>query len=166
MTLCRMVLDGQKNIGANSGFVAASVIDPEGNIVRAVANNIGGKNGWRHGERNAIDKYISKYKDIPPGCVVVTNLSPCNSAVSGSRFGSNCTDYLLQHGINDVYCGFVDFKQGSTDPRLNLVVTQNASIHSLCEKIALMHLPKELFNKTNNIKDKPSSLENRLSTRR
>jgi hypothetical protein len=61
------------------------------------------------------------------------------------RDGPSCADLLNEHGIQKVYCGYIDPTQhdGAEDNReYNLVETQNKELRSRCEAFADTFLDK------------------------
>lgn len=135
--LCELVVEGQKK-DQDLGMVAAAVLDPDDNCV--VGINYPTQDGRRvHAERAAIDSYTARFGPVPPGSIVVTTLSPCNQDMA-ERAGESCQDLLDQHGIDSVYCGYVDPTQES-----HLVgLTANKKIQALCKSFADTFLKDKL----------------------
>ena len=132
--LCEAVIAGQKTDTDTYGMVAAAVLDPDNNLVIGV--NSPAKDGTRrHAERVAIDKYTSKYGDIPKGSIVLTTLSPCSEHMD-ERYGESCTDLLNQHNVKKVYCGYIDPTQEEEARDFNIMETENGSIRALCKTFA------------------------------
>ena len=135
--LCSLVIQGQQK-GQDLGMVAAAVLDPIDNCV--VGINYPAKNGKRvHAERAAIDSYTARFGPVPPNSIVITTLSPCNQDMD-SRAGESCQDLLDQHGIDSVYCGYVDPTQESHQVGL----TANKKIQTLCKAFADTFLKDKL----------------------
>jgi len=132
---CAMIERGQQKDPERYGMVAACVIDPDNRHVYGI--NLPGADGRRrHAERVAIDKYIKQYGDIPPGSIVVTTLSPCNSPMD-ERAGESCKDLLNSAGIHKVYCGYVDPTQhDDADADFVVGLTQNDALWESCKAFA------------------------------
>lgn len=128
--LCSMIIQGQRQNPDYYGMVAAAVVDPENNIVRAVNHFDDSTDRRVHAERAAIDAYKQKYGELPPGCAVVTTLSPCSEDMD-ERYGESCQQLLDDLGITDVYCGYQDPTQDS-----GYTVTTNKKIQQLCQAFA------------------------------
>lgn len=134
--LCELVIDGQKK-NKDLGMVAAAVLDPNDNCV--VGINYPTKSGRRvHAERAAIDSYTARFGPVPPGSIVITTLSPCNQDMA-ERSGESCEDLLALHGIDTVYCGYVD----PTQEPGQVGVTANKKIQALCKTFADTFLDPE-----------------------
>lgn len=134
--LCELVIDGQKK-NQDLGMVAAAVLDPNDNCV--VGINYPTKDNKRvHAERAAIDSYTARFGPIPPNSIVITTLSPCDKPME-NRVGESCADLLAQHGIDTVYCGYVDPTQ---DPE-QVGLTANKKIQALCKAFADTFLDPE-----------------------
>jgi hypothetical protein len=78
------------------------------------------------------------------------------------RDGPSCADLLNEHGIQKVYCGYIDPTQhdGAEDNReYNLVETSNKELRSRCEAFADTFLDKvhENFANGKNPQDKGDS---------
>lgn len=135
--LCEVVVQGQKE-NPELGMVAAAVLDPEGNCVTGI--NYPAPDGRRvHAERAAIENYTDRFGPIPPNSIVITTLSPCNQHMD-ERAGESCQDLLDQHGIDSVYCGYVDPTQESHQVGL----TANKKIQALCRAFADTFLKDKL----------------------
>jgi len=128
--LCEMVLAGQQKDSEYFGMVAACVICPDG--TRTFGINHATKNGLRvHAERAALDRTPNP----GPECIVVTTLSPCNTARvpdHRERYGEDCQQLLDDFGIEHVYCGY---KNPEEDPDTS-IETKNAKILELCKRFA------------------------------
>lgn len=135
--LCELIIEGQHK-NRDLGMVAAAVLDPDDNCV--VGINYPTKDGKRvHAERAAIDSYTARFGPIPPNSIVITTLSPCNRDMD-ERSGESCQDLLDQHGIDSVYCGYVDPTQESHQVGL----TANKKIQALCKAFADTFLKDKL----------------------
>jgi pyrimidine deaminase RibD-like protein len=123
-------------------MVAAGILPLKGEYMARL--NRPGENGRTHAEHAVIEDFIKKYGSIPEGSVCITTLSPCNTPMD-ERDGPSCEDMLNEHGIQKVYCVYIDPTQhdGAEDNReYNLVETQNKEIRSRCEKFADTFLDK------------------------
>ena len=138
--LCSMIIDGQKQNPDYYGMVAAAVIDPEGNVVKAVNHFDDGTDKRIHAERAAIEEYKSQYGELPEGCAVVTTLSPCSESMD-DRYRESCEQLLKELGITDIYCGYQDPTQDS-----GYTVTNNAKIQELCKAFADTFLDDQQLN--------------------
>ena len=139
--LCDLVEKGQAS-GKDFGMVAAGILPLKGEYMARL--NRPGKNGRIHAEHAVIEDFIKKYGSIPEGSVIITTLSPCNTPMD-ERDGPSCADLLNEHGIQKVYCGYIDPTQhdGAEDDReYNLVETQNKELRSRCEAFADTFLDK------------------------
>ena len=139
--LCDLVERGQDS-GKDFGMVAAGILPLKGDYMARL--NRPGKNGRIHAEHAVIEDFIKKYGSIPEGSVIITTLSPCNTAMD-ERDGPSCADLLNEHGIQKVYCGYIDPTQhdGAEDNReYNLIETQNKDLRSRCETFADTFLDK------------------------
>jgi len=139
--LCDLVEKGQQS-GKDFGMVAAGILPLKGDYMARL--NRPGKNGRTHAEHAVIEDFIKKYGSIPEGSVIITTLSPCNTPMD-ERDGPSCADLLNEHGIQKVYCGYIDPTQhdGAEDNReYNLVETQNKELRTRCEKFADTFLDK------------------------
>ena len=139
--LCDLVERGQDS-GKDFGMVAAGILPLKGDYMARL--NRPGKNGRIHAEHAVIEDFIKKYGSIPEGSVIITTLSPCNTAMD-ERDGPSCADLLNEHGIQKVYCGYIDPTQhdGAEDNReYNLIETQNKDLRSRCEAFADTFLDK------------------------
>ena len=135
--LCQMVIAGQKSDPHRWGMVAAAVIDPKNQISSGV-NYYDTRTGNRvHAERAALDAYLEKYGENPPGgSIVVTTCSPCSADSMDGRYGQSCTDLINQSGIRKVYAGFEDPTQSESNRQFNIEITNNSQIQKLCERFA------------------------------
>lgn len=134
--LCELVVEGQKE-NQDLGMVAAAVLDPEDNCVTGI--NYPSKDGRVHAERAAINNYIDRFGPVPPNSIVITTLSPCNRDMD-ERAGESCQDLLDQHGIDSVYCGYVD----PTQDQHQVGLTANKKIQTLCKAFADTFLKDKL----------------------
>jgi len=138
--LCKMILDAQQKAPEQFGLVAAAVIDPEQNCVLDVNYTQGDQHV--HAERAAIEKYQSLHGKLPPGCTIVTTLSPCSQAMA-ERVGSSCQDLLNQSRIATVYCGYMDPTQTADGAEFAIAETDNGKLKRLCSRIAHTFLDKQ-----------------------
>lgn len=139
--LCDLVEKGQRS-GKDFGMVAAGILPLKGDYMARL--NRPGENGRIHAEHAVIEDFVKKYGSIPEGSVIITTLSPCNTAMD-ERDGPSCADLLNEHGIQKVYCGYIDPTQhdGAEDNRqYNLVETQNKELRTRCEQFADTFLDK------------------------
>jgi len=139
--LCDLVEKGQTS-GKDFGMVAAGILPLKGDYMARL--NRPGENGRTHAEHAVIEDFIKKYGSIPEGSVCITTLSPCNTPMD-ERDGPSCEDLLNEHGIQKVYCGYIDPTQhgGAEDDReYNLVETQNKELRSRCQAFADTFLKK------------------------
>jgi len=133
--LCDLVEKGQQS-GKDFGMVAAGILPLKGDYMARL--NRPGENGRTHAEHAVIEDFIKKYGSIPEGSVCITTLSPCNTPMD-ERDGPSCADLLNEHGIQKVYCGYIDPTQhdGAEDNReYNLIETQNKELRTRCEAFA------------------------------
>jgi pyrimidine deaminase RibD-like protein len=156
--LCDLVEKGQAS-GKDFGMVAAGILPLKGDYMARL--NRPGENGRIHAEHAVIEDFIKKYGSIPEGSVIITTLSPCNTPMD-ERDGPSCADLLNEHGIQKVYCGYIDPTQhdGAEDNReYNLVETSNKELRSRCEAFADTFLDKvhENFANGKNPQDKGDS---------
>jgi pyrimidine deaminase RibD-like protein len=139
--LCDLVERGQQS-KHDFGMVAAGILPLKGEYMARL--NRPGKDGRIHAEHAVIEDFVKKYGSIPEGSVIITTLSPCNTPMD-ERDGPSCADLLNEHGIQKVYCGYIDPTQhdGSEDNReYNLVETQNKELRTRCEAFADTFLDK------------------------
>jgi pyrimidine deaminase RibD-like protein len=139
--LCDLVEKGQDS-NKDFGMVAAGILPLKGDYMARL--NRPGKDGRIHAEHAVIEDFIKKYGSIPEGSVIITTLSPCNTPMD-ERDGPSCADLLNKHGIQKVYCGYIDPTQhdGAEDNReYNLVETSNKELRSRCEAFADTFLDK------------------------
>lgn len=139
--LCDLVEKGQAS-GKDFGMVAAGILPLKGDYMARL--NRPGENGRTHAEHAVIEDFIKKYGSIPEGSVCITTLSPCNTPMD-ERDGPSCEDLLNEHGIQKVYCGYIDPTQhgGAEDDReYNLVETSNKELRSRCQAFADTFLKK------------------------
>ena len=133
--LCDLVEKGQRS-GRDFGMVSAGILPLKGDYMARL--NRPGNNGRIHAEHAVIEDFIKKYGSIPEGTVLITTLSPCNKHMD-ERDGPACADLINEHGIQKVYCGYIDPTQhhGSSDQReYNLVETQNKKLRGRCQAFA------------------------------
>jgi pyrimidine deaminase RibD-like protein/FMN phosphatase YigB (HAD superfamily) len=139
--LCDLVERGQAS-NKDFGMVAAGILPLKGDYMARL--NRPGKDGRIHAEHAVIEDFIKKYGSIPEGSVIITTLSPCNTPMD-ERDGPSCADLLNKHGIQKVYCGYIDPTQhdGAEDQReYNLVETMNKELRTRCEAFADTFLDK------------------------
>jgi pyrimidine deaminase RibD-like protein len=139
--LCDLVEKGQAS-GNDFGMVAAGILTLKHPYMARL--NRPGKDGRTHAEHAVIEDFIKKYGSIPEGSVIITTLSPCNTPMD-ERDGPSCADLLNKHGIQKVYCGYIDPTQhdGAEDQReYNLVETMNKELRTRCEAFADTFLDK------------------------
>jgi pyrimidine deaminase RibD-like protein len=140
--LCEMVVEGQYKKKLNLGVVAAAVLDPNNNCV--VGINYPTQDGRRvHGERAAIDSYVARFGEIPPGSIIITTCSPCTQSMD-ERFGINCSDLVDQVGVHKVYAGYKDPTQDFDNKRYHIEITRNKKIQALCKAFADTFLEESL----------------------
>ena len=131
---CAMIEHRQQKDPERYGMVAACVIDPDNRMIASTSVNHNGR--WIHAERMAINKYHKQHGDIPPGSIVVTTLSPCNSPMD-DRAGESCKDLLNSAGIHKAYCGYIDPTQHDDDDAdFTVGVTQNDDLWDSCKAFA------------------------------
>ena len=138
--LCGMILQGQKKNPDYYGMVAAAVVDPSGNVVKAVNHFDDSTDKRIHAERAAIEKYKAKHGELPKGCTVITTLSPCSNDMA-DRYGESCQELLDELGIEDVYCGYQDPTQDS-----GYTITKNKKLEELCKALADTFLDDQQLN--------------------
>jgi len=139
----QMINHGQKTDPERYGRVAACLIDSQGRYTYAI--NLPGPDGTRrHAERVAINKHLKRYKEIGPGAVMVTTLSPCVNHMT-ERYGEDCADLLADAGIERCYAGYQDpTQQPDVDYPFELEVTNNTDIFNTCKQIAQSFLPRTM----------------------
>lgn len=139
---CKLVIKGQQQDPERYGQVAACVIDPDNNFVYGI--NLPGPDGQRqHAERVAIDKYKKIHGSVPPGSIIVTTCSPCNSPMD-ERYGESCKDLLNSEGIHKVYAGYIDPTQhDDADADFVTQETKNDKLWGLCQLFAQTFLDNE-----------------------
>jgi pyrimidine deaminase RibD-like protein len=128
-----MVIKGQTNDPDFYGMVAAAVIDPTGRLATGINYLYG--NERIHAERAAIDNYEKKYGELPPNCIVVTTLSPCNQD-TGDIKEVTCTEVLNNKNIKIAYCGYRDPTQHREDNDFKILITKNEKLKQMCKKLA------------------------------
>jgi pyrimidine deaminase RibD-like protein len=120
------------------GLVSAAIMDPDDVIVFGV-NHVTKDGTRKHAERVAMENYQDKFGRIPPGCIIVTTLSPCSSDDMKERWGESCTLMLDRSPISKVYAGWADPTQIDTDhyrhKRFRVKSTKNPKLRELCKKI-------------------------------
>lgn len=131
--LCAKVVEGQRKDPEMYGMVAACVLDNDHNMVASTSTKEGGK--WKHAERNAMEKYQSKYGKIPEGSIIITTLSPCDGPMA-DRYKDSCTDLINDSIVKKVYCGYMDPSQHNDDFEFTVEDTTNKDIQKLCKKFA------------------------------
>ena len=131
--LCEKVIKGQEKAPDFYGMVAAAVIDPTGRLATGINYLYG--NERIHAERDAIDNYEKKYGELPPDCIVVTTLSPCNQD-TGDIKEITCTEVLNQKNIKIAYCGYKDPTQHRDDNDFKILITKNEKIEKMCKELA------------------------------
>jgi pyrimidine deaminase RibD-like protein len=131
--LCAKIVEGQRKDPEKYGMVAACVLDNDHNIVASTSTKEAGK--WKHAERNAIEKYQSKYGEIPEGSIIITTLSPCDGPMA-DRYEGSCTDLINNSIVKKVYCGYMDPSQHEEDFEFTVEDTANKDIQKLCKKFA------------------------------
>jgi pyrimidine deaminase RibD-like protein len=114
-------------------MVAAAVIDPTGKLATGINYLYG--NERIHAERDAIDNYEKKYGELPPDCIVVTTLSPCNQD-TGDIKEVTCTEVLNKKNIKIAYCGYKDPTQHKEDNDFTILITKNEKIEQMCKELA------------------------------
>jgi pyrimidine deaminase RibD-like protein len=132
--LCKLVIEGQKKDKERYGMVGACVLDTDNRKVFGL-NSPAPDGTRRHAERVAIEKYQSKYGDIPKGSIILTTLSPCSDEMD-ERYGESCTDVINQSGVRKVYCGYTDPTQDEEQREFNIEETVNSQIREMCKKFA------------------------------
>jgi pyrimidine deaminase RibD-like protein len=118
------------------GLVAAAILDPDNRVVFGV-NHITPEGTRKHAERVAIENYTERWGKIPPGCVMVTTLSPCSEYLD-ERWGESCTELINNSPIKKVYAGWSNVD--GDDPaikrkRFHLKTTRNKKLFQLCGMI-------------------------------
>lgn len=131
--LCALIIERQKKDPELFGMVAAAVVDNNGHIVSNTSYNKDNK--WVHAERAAINSYKIRHSDVPAGSIIVTTLSPCCKSMS-DRYGSNCTDFITDLGIETVYYGYYDPTQQIDHVAFDLIESDNPQIKELCKLFA------------------------------
>jgi pyrimidine deaminase RibD-like protein len=131
--LCEKVIKGQEEAPDFYGMVAAAVIDPTGKLATGINYLYG--NERIHAERDAIDNYEKKYGELPPDCIVVTTLSPCNQD-TGDIKEVTCTEVLNKKNIKIAYCGYKDPTQHKEDNDFTILITKNEKIEQMCKELA------------------------------
>lgn len=144
--LCAMVIEGKKQDPEKYGMVAAAVLDPDNNLVKAV--NYKTTQGRAHGELAAMEAYERKFGNIPTGSIIITTCSPCSEPMPVSeRDGPSCTELINNSSVRKVYCGFEDPAQNHSDryqhKKFHTECTKNPKIHELCHVFANTFLEHE-----------------------
>jgi pyrimidine deaminase RibD-like protein len=141
--LCDLVVQGQRDNPDYYGVVAAAVLDTNNRLVRALNHRQGSKDV--HGERAAMDLYVSKYGEIPSGSIVITTCSPCTEPMP-DRMGSSCQDLISSSNVHKVYAGYRDPSQQTSagNKTYHLQITQNKKIQALCKQFADTWLKNDL----------------------
>jgi pyrimidine deaminase RibD-like protein/FMN phosphatase YigB (HAD superfamily) len=131
--LCDLVERGQAS-DKDFGMVAAGILPLKGKYMARL--NRPGHDGKRvHAEHAVIEDFIKKYGEIPEGTVLLTTLSPCTKHLE-ERDGPSCSSLVEQHGIQKVYCGYIDPTQEADHRDYNLLETSNDSIRTKCKEFA------------------------------
>jgi pyrimidine deaminase RibD-like protein len=143
--LCEKVIKGQKEAPAFYGMVAAAVIDPTGHVATGVNYLYG--NERIHAERVAIDNYEKKYGELPPDCIIVTTLSPCNQD-TGDIKEITCTEVLNNKNIKIAYCGYKDPTQHRDNNDFKILITKNEKLEKMCKELADTFLKNQLKENT------------------
>jgi pyrimidine deaminase RibD-like protein len=143
VNLCDMVIQGQRDNPDYYGVVASAVLDPNNRLVQALNHKQGDKDV--HGERAAIDKYVSQYGDIPEGSIVITTCSPCTEPMP-ERVGASCRDLISSTPVHKVYAGYRGPSQqtGPGGKTYHLQITRNKKIQELCKRFADTWLKNQL----------------------
>jgi len=142
--LCDLIIQGQHKDPDYYGYVAAAILDPDGNYVQSI--NIPRQGKRVHAERAAIEKYQKQYGEIPNDSIIITTLSPCdekNDETADERWGESCSDLINHLGIREVYCGYRDPSQVVRHNHYRETVTDNAKIRKLCKQFASTFLDTE-----------------------
>ena len=80
--------------GADTGIVAAAIIEPTGLVAYATSLNEYG-DVYSHAEKNALDAFHAKYGRAPvEGSAAVVTLSPCALDDFPMRLGKSCSNRL------------------------------------------------------------------------
>jgi pyrimidine deaminase RibD-like protein len=143
--LYEKVMKGQEEAPDFYGMVAAAVIDPSGRLATGVNYLYG--NERIHAERDAIDNYEKKYGELPPDCIVVTTLSPCNQD-TGDIKEVTCTEVLNDKQIKIAYCGYKDPTQHRDDNDFTILITKNKKLEQKCKELADTFLKNKLDENT------------------
>lgn len=135
---CELVLEKQQQDSEFWGMVGACVLDHDNRAVFGVNHAV--SDGRRsHAERTAVDNYRKKYGKVPPGCIIITTLSPCSDPMD-ERYGESCTNLVNSLGIHKVYCGWEDPTQNHSDnylsKKFHVMETRNKKLQELCKKFA------------------------------
>jgi pyrimidine deaminase RibD-like protein len=139
--LCEKVIKGQEEAPDFYGMVAAAVIDPTGKLATGINYLYG--NERIHAERDAIDNYEKKYGELPPDCIVVTTLSPCNQD-TGDVKEITCTEVLNSKHVKIAYCGYRDPTQHREDNDFKILITKNNKLEQMCKELADTFLKKQV----------------------
>jgi len=139
--LCEKVIKGQEKAPDFYGMVAAAVIDPTGRLATGINYLYG--NERIHAERDAIDNYEKKYGELPPDCIVVTTLSPCNQD-TGDIKEITCAEVLNNKQVKIAYCGYRDPTQHRDDNDFTILITKNEKIEKMCKELADTFLKKHI----------------------
>lgn len=120
-----------------SGAVGAAVVLPDGDVVFGVSSKT--KDGhWIHAEREAINKVIAKYGEVPENSKILSTLEPCFDAMP-NRFGCSCSELIGQHNIEFVYCGLEDDMQRELNPNyvhpFEIEYSKDAGIKFQCDRL-------------------------------
>lgn len=141
---CSLVMDKHREDPDYWGMVGACVLGKDGQIAYGVNHRVDG--GRDHAEVAALKNYIQEYgRGAVDGAIVITTLSPCSQPIDqpGDR---NCVDYIEDHGIKKVYCGWSDPTQDNSEnylhKRFHTVETRNEKLKLMCQKMASTFLGK------------------------
>jgi pyrimidine deaminase RibD-like protein len=132
--LCELIRKGQQKDNSYYGLVAACVLDPQGNKVSKL-NHRDAAGKRIHAERAAINAYVSEHGKIPKGTIVITTLSPCTEPMD-ERHGRSCRQLIGDTPIREVYCGYTDPTQGSSDHKFKIKSSGNTRVQKLCKHFA------------------------------
>lgn len=136
---CDLTLDKNANDRDYWGMVGACVLDPQNRAVYGVNHVVDSEGNRDHAEVAAIKNYIKRYGPVPRGSILITTLSPC-STDTDQPDGRNCTDYIEQHGIHKVYCGYEDPNQIDNEvhkhKQFHTMESRNPKLRALCRAMA------------------------------
>jgi pyrimidine deaminase RibD-like protein len=124
------------------GLVAAGVYDGERYAIGT--SEYVGDGRWRHAERVALDKFLSRFGQPSPTAIVVCTLAPCTHERSGSRIGESCALMLKNADIAYFYVGAIDDASYPNTQRdyanlgLRFSTTDDPDLRSTCERLATL----------------------------